>query len=223
MRRSPAKNWVQLYRAWGHGRAKEQGYPGLPERGLRCSGTLKPGCTCSASPGATTLTPSVLTALRVSIARHRCGRRSSTTARTITPPRNSMPRSACPRSRAITSCNSGSSQALSNRMRRGASNRHAHKALKAYDRTGKGLDKSLSLLREYDLVHDGRKDRTADNRTVLQDQPWKRCPCDICRRLGIHVVLFRETERINRRRGFHNLFVTYRRVHAELARMEKVG
>ena len=78
------------------------------------------------------------------------------------------------------------------------------------------------LLREYDMVHDGRKDRTADSRTVLEDQPWKRCPCQICRHLGIHVVLFRGAER-NRRRGFHNLFVTYRRVHAELARMDKVG
>jgi hypothetical protein len=96
------------------------------------------------------------------------------------------------------------------------------KALKAYDRNGKALDKTLLLLNEYDQVHDGRKDRTADNRSVLQDQPWKRCPCEICRQLGIHVVLFRGAER-NRRRGFHNLFVTYRRVHAELARMEMVG
>jgi hemerythrin-like domain-containing protein len=34
------------------------------------------------------------------------------------------------------------------------------------------------------------------------------CPCVICRQLGIHVVIFRGAER-NRRRGFHNLFVTY--------------
>lgn len=95
-------------------------------------------------------------------------------------------------------------------------------ALKAYDRNRKGLEKCLALLREYDLVHDGRKDRTKDNRAVLQDQPWKRCPCEICRQLGIHVVLFRGAER-NRRRGFHNLFVTYRRVHTELARMHRVG
>jgi hypothetical protein len=96
------------------------------------------------------------------------------------------------------------------------------KALKNYDRMGEGLERCLALLREYDLVHDGRKDRTGDNRTVLQEEPWKRCPCEICRRLGIHVVLFRGAER-NRRRGFHNLFVTYGRVHAELARIDRAG
>jgi len=96
------------------------------------------------------------------------------------------------------------------------------KALKAYDKTEKGLDKVLRLLREYDWIHDGRKDRTIDNRAVLQDQPWKKCACEICRRLGIHVVLFRGAER-NRRRGFHNLFVTYRRIQRELMRVVKVG
>ena len=36
-------------------------------------------------------------------------------------------------------------------------------------------------------------------RQTLGDRPWRRCPCAICRKAGIHVVLFRGAER-NRRR-----------------------
>ena len=48
----------------------------------------------------------------------------------------------------------------------------------------------------------------------------KDCPCEICRRLGIHVMLFRGAER-NRRRGFHNLFVFYRRLRREMCLTER--
>ena len=91
------------------------------------------------------------------------------------------------------------------------------RTLNEYDR-GKGtLKKVLTLLREYDLLHDGRKDRTEDYRLTLEERPWKCCPCAICQRLGIHVVLFRGAER-NRRRGFHNVYVTYRRLQREINR-----
>jgi hypothetical protein len=86
------------------------------------------------------------------------------------------------------------------------------KALVHYDQRGGKVDSALNLLREYDLVHDGRKDRTADYRKTLVDRPWKSCKCKICRDLGIHVVIFRGAER-NRRRGFHNLYVTYHQFH----------
>lgn len=95
-------------------------------------------------------------------------------------------------------------------------------ALLEYDATATGLEEALKLLREYDLLYDGRKDRTSDYRDTLADCPWKQCPCEVCRRLGIHVILFRGAER-NRRRGFHNIFVTYRRVHIELARRSLAG
>jgi len=91
------------------------------------------------------------------------------------------------------------------------------RTLNDYDQ-GKGKLKAvLSLLREYDQLHDGRKDRTDDYRSTLEDYPWKTCPCSICKRLGIHVVLFRGAER-NRRRGFHNVFVTYQRLQREIGR-----
>ena len=53
---------------------------------------------------------------------------------------------------------------------------------------------------------------------ILEEQPWKKCPCDICKRIGIHVMLFRGAER-NRRRGFHNVHVLYRRMRRELSRV----
>lgn len=86
------------------------------------------------------------------------------------------------------------------------------KALVKFDSDGKKLESVLQLLREYDLIHDGRKDRTADYRKTLEDRAWKRCKCTICKKLGIHVVIFRGAER-NRRRGFHNLYVIYHQFH----------
>ena len=85
------------------------------------------------------------------------------------------------------------------------------KELVRYDQRAAKVETVLDLLREYDLEHDGRKDRTADYRRTLEDMPWKKCGCTICKSLGIHVVIFRGAER-NRRRGFHNLFVTHKSI-----------
>lgn len=87
----------------------------------------------------------------------------------------------------------------------------------AYARNGRGLESVLMALAEYQAIHDARKDRTAEYRETLAGRPWEACPCAVCGTLGVHVVLFRGAER-NRRRGFHNLFVTYRRLQAELRR-----
>jgi hypothetical protein len=81
-------------------------------------------------------------------------------------------------------------------------------ALGSYDRGEAGLEPTLEVLSEYERLHDGRRDRTSMYRPVLEDRPWRSCPCRVCRRIGIHVVIFRGAER-NRRRGFHNLWLTY--------------
>lgn len=86
--------------------------------------------------------------------------------------------------------------------------------LQEFDRNGRGLERLLNLLHEYDSVHDGRKNRTEHYRKTLEDRPWKTCKCDVCRSLGVHVVIFRGAER-NRRRGFHNLYVTYHQFHRD--------
>ncbi len=87
----------------------------------------------------------------------------------------------------------------------------------------------LSRLLEYEALARPRNSasarrngRTSDTnevayREVLEAAPWRQCPCEICRDLGHHVILFRGAER-NRRRGFHNIFVFYRRLQRELGR-----
>lgn len=43
---------------------------------------------------------------------------------------------------------------------------------------------------------------------TLEERPWQKCGCPVCKELGIHVIIFRGAER-NRRRGFHNLYNYY--------------
>jgi hypothetical protein len=95
-----------------------------------------------------------------------------------------------------------------------------HKCLAALDRFdshGGNLEETLAYLREYEELHDGVTDRSQVYRKTLVDRPWKDCPCAICKKIGIHVILFRGAER-NRRRGFHNLFAFYNTLHHHLRR-----
>jgi hypothetical protein len=86
-------------------------------------------------------------------------------------------------------------------------------ALERFDRGDCDVPEVVQVLREYERLHAGHSDRSEVYAEILRDRPWKVCPCEICRQLGIHVLLFRGAER-NRRRGFHNLFVFYRRLRA---------
>ena len=89
------------------------------------------------------------------------------------------------------------------------------KSLARYDRKCLSLDETLDSVLEYERVHHPRADRTHSYREVLADRPWANCVCEICRKIGIHVILFRGAER-NRRRGFHNLVTFYTRLQSEL-------
>lgn len=79
--------------------------------------------------------------------------------------------------------------------------------------SGKGnIKKTLKVLYDYDKLQNERtKDRTQDYQRTLDEKPWKNCTCEICKQLGIHVVIFRGAER-NRRRGFHNIYITYEKL-----------
>jgi hypothetical protein len=85
--------------------------------------------------------------------------------------------------------------------------------LERFDEGQCGAEEVLRILRDYEKMHDSRSDRFEVYAEILRDQPWKSCPCEICKRLGIHVILFRGAER-NRRRGFHNLFVFFGRLRS---------
>lgn len=95
-------------------------------------------------------------------------------------------------------------------------------ALRAFDRGDCEVEEVVALLREYEQIHDDRKDRSRAYGETLAARAWKSCPCDICRRIGIEVVIFRGSER-NKRRGFHNLSVFYRRFQREMRPAELVS
>jgi hypothetical protein len=77
--------------------------------------------------------------------------------------------------------------------------------LRRYGDRQASLSDVLESVRAYEVLFNGR-DQTEAYAHLLADRPWERCPCKICRSIGIEVVFFRGAER-NRRRGFHNLHV----------------
>jgi hypothetical protein len=88
-------------------------------------------------------------------------------------------------------------------------------AMRRYDKGEVKVDYVLEHLERYEEFYDGEASHQDAYREVLEARPWKHCSCDVCRTLGYHVILFRGAER-NRRRGFHNTWVFYRRLQREL-------
>jgi hypothetical protein len=91
------------------------------------------------------------------------------------------------------------------------------KQLRAYDQGHASIDSVLQTMAEYDhLITPDRPDTTALFRHTLEAKPWKTCPCSICQKDGIEVIIFRGNNR-NRRRGFHNTWVFYQQLQRVLA------
>ncbi|MDY7231535.1 tRNA-guanine transglycosylase DpdA [Hyalangium rubrum] len=88
-------------------------------------------------------------------------------------------------------------------------------AMRRFDAGEVKVDHVLERLSRYEEFYDGEASHQDAYREVLEVRPWKHCPCDVCRTLGYHIILFRGAER-NRRRGFHNTWVFYRRLQREL-------
>lgn len=97
-------------------------------------------------------------------------------------------------------------------------------SLKKFDAGEYSLEQTLEAVVAYDNFCEPERDMREIYREVLTDRPWSRCSCDVCRRIGYHVILFRGAER-NRRRGLHNVWVFYRRLQRELGILteEKAG
>ncbi|MCR4314756.1 MAG: tRNA-guanine transglycosylase DpdA [Planctomycetes bacterium] len=82
-------------------------------------------------------------------------------------------------------------------------------ALRDFARTNKGIERTLETLIEFDSVlGDAREAHQNAYRRTLEARPWERCPCRICKDVGVEVIIFRGNNR-NRRRGFHNTHVFY--------------
>lgn len=93
--------------------------------------------------------------------------------------------------------------------------RSCRDSIARYDIGKESLSEVLKHLKKYEDIYDGKKTRIERYREVLTEKPWKKCKCDICKKLQHHVILFRGSER-NRRRGFHNVYVVNERIKQEL-------
>jgi hypothetical protein len=87
--------------------------------------------------------------------------------------------------------------------------------LRDYDAGKAPVQTVLDALSSYQEIFDGRRDYSAAYRKILEESPWKKCPCGICERAGIDVAIFRGSER-NKRRGFHNVYAFRQRLDREL-------
>ena len=67
------------------------------------------------------------------------------------------------------------------------------------------IDRALEALHAYDSSS-ASGPHGASTRETLRDRPWKRCRCEICAAVGIHVVDL-SRDRAQQARGFHNLQV----------------
>ena len=81
------------------------------------------------------------------------------------------------------------------------------KALLEFDKGKRDVDSVLEEIEKYDhLITPERESMIDGYRRTLEEVPWRDCPCSICRKDGIQVIIFRGNNR-NRRRGFHNTYV----------------
>jgi len=98
--------------------------------------------------------------------------------------------------------------------------------LRQYDKGKVTLKATLAAVMDYhqfllrgdgtDLEQDKALTKTSELvRRTLEDTPWKRCSCDVCRSIGVEVIIFRSSNR-NKRRGFHNLGVYHRHLQRTL-------
>lgn len=110
----------------------------------------------------------------------------------------------------------------------------ALEAIRAYDSGEISAEEALEAIWQYDQHflrrYENHERIKAAYLTTLRASPWRRCTCEACRDAGIHVAVFRGSNR-NKRRGMHNTFVFYHRIlhsheekapHLELQQSETV-
>ena len=209
------KTRLPLHRPGRHGPAQDGGDPRLPEEGREPFGSRRRSSTCSASRGSSRSRSSAdlgvvsfdsTSPLRQAFKDDKDN--YYTLERTYCAVRvPQVEGNAKLRSRIVAGAGRpGRGRRLERRL--------PGQPWRRFDRGECDVGEVVEALRDYEQIHDGRSDRSTVYAEILRDRPWKDCPCEICRRLGIHVMLFRGAER-NRRRGFHNLFVFYRRLRRE--------
>jgi hypothetical protein len=98
--------------------------------------------------------------------------------------------------------------------------KYEKEALKALRRYGKGkldVESCLDIVLRYDrLLNRGEYSRDSlrkKYRKTLEDRPWTKCSCNVCKDIGVNVLIFRGLNR-NKRRGAHNTLQLYNQVLA---------
>lgn len=85
------------------------------------------------------------------------------------------------------------------------------KLLNQYDKDEANLNEVLDAVLNYDQ-HLARSSETQSMREryqrTLKQRPWEKCDCPFCKELGIHILVFRGSNR-NKRRGSHNTLMLY--------------
>jgi len=107
--------------------------------------------------------------------------------------------------------------------------RRALKALGDYDAGKIGIRKALNSVMKYDELLIRSADENAMRKKyerTLREKPWESCSCEMCKELGIHIVIFRGCNR-NKRRGFHNTWLFHQgirnsEVDGKVAEEEKI-
>lgn len=89
--------------------------------------------------------------------------------------------------------------------------RECLEALQLFDKRRFPRHDLIEILLEYQALFGGTRNYAVAYEETLKDRPWKDCKCPVCQELGIDVVVFRGAER-NRRRGFHNVYVTHNKL-----------
>ena len=86
--------------------------------------------------------------------------------------------------------------------------------LKLFDDQKMSEQEVLKSVNEYSALLQRKKtyNRFSErHQELLNERPWEKSPCKVCKDAGINIVVFRSANR-NRRRGFHNTWVFYHKV-----------
>ena len=86
--------------------------------------------------------------------------------------------------------------------------------LKLFDDKKISEEEVLESVNEYSALLQRKKTYnyfSERHKELLNERPWKKCRCKVCKDAGINIVVFRGANR-NRRRGFHNTWVFYHKI-----------
>ena len=86
--------------------------------------------------------------------------------------------------------------------------------LKLFDDKKISEERVLESVNEYSALLQRKKTYnhfSERHQELLNERPWKKCRCKVCKDARINIVVFRGANR-NRRRGFHNTWVFYHKI-----------